>query len=313
MNALDDITSNYERHMLGLDNFSPSELSPAVALVTGGGRGVGRMIARSLAGAGAAVGILSRSRDELAETLALIDDAGGVVAAATADVTDVASVATAIAKLRDDLGPVDILVNNAGVLGPIGPLWEVDAGEWWRTMQVNVFGMLLVSQLVLPEMVARRRGRVLNIASQAGVHRWPLVSAYSVSKAAVAKLTENAAREASRFGVTMFSVHPGLLPIGLSETGLPDPSTLNEYERTVHDWVFGQFARGRGAKPAAAMELIVRLARGDGDALWGRHISVHDDLDAMVAHIDVVRDDDLYVLKPSRLEPTPALAQGKCA
>ena len=109
-------------------------------------------------------------------------------------------------------------MNNAGVIGPIGPLWEVDAEAWWATFDVNVRGILLGTQLVLPSMVARRRGRIINITSQAGVHRWPLVSGYSVSKAAVTKLTENLAQETSRYGIGVFSVHPGLLPIGMSET-----------------------------------------------------------------------------------------------
>src|SRR5215207_6780088 len=95
--------------------------------------------------------------------------------------------------------------------GPVGPTWEIEPDRWWRTMEVNLRGTLLCTQLVLPEMVHRRRGRIVNISSHAGVFRWPLVSAYSVSKAAVAKLTENLARETHRHGVSVFSVHPGLL------------------------------------------------------------------------------------------------------
>jgi NAD(P)-dependent dehydrogenase (short-subunit alcohol dehydrogenase family) len=193
-------------------------------------------------------------------------------------------------------------VNNAGILGPIGPAWDVDAGEWWQTMEVNLRGVLLSTQLVLPEMTARRRGRILNLASQAGSYRWPLVSAYSVSKAAVVKLTENVAHETSRYGISVFSVHPGLLPIGLGETGLPGPAAPDSYAGRIRTWVEHEFDHGRGADPAAAMRLMVRLARGDADALSGRHVSVHDDLDAMLARIDVVRDHDLYVLRPERLE-----------
>ena len=298
------------RHLLGLDGFGPHELSPTVAVITGGGRGIGRLFAQSLSGAGAAVGVIARSGDELAETVALVEAAGGVATAAVADVTDERSVDAAFTKFRDELGPIDLLVNNAGVLGPIGPLWEVDGRSWWRTMEINVGGMLVCTQLALPEMVARRRGRVINVASQAGVHRWPLVSAYSVSKASVVKFTENVARETSRFGVSVFSVHPGLLPIGLGETGLPDAPADSHIGR-IRAWVEHEMAEGRGADPACAMRLMARLARGDGDALSGRHISVHDDLDAVVERIDAVRDNDLYVLKPERLEL--ALAGRACA
>jgi len=142
---------------------------------------------------------------------ALIETAGGVAASATADVSDDGAVAQAITKLRHELAPVDLLVNNAGIVGPVGPTWEIEPDRWWRTMEVNLRGTLLCTQLVLPEMVHRRRGRIVNISSHAGVFRWPLVSAYSVSKAPVAKLTENLARETHRHGVSVFSVHPGLL------------------------------------------------------------------------------------------------------
>ena len=290
------------RRALGIDTFSPSELAPSVAVITGGGRGIGRLLAQSLAGAGAAVGVLARSGAELAETVALIEAAGGVATAATGDVTNERSVAEALAHFRDELGPIDLLVNNAGVLGPIGPVWEVDTSEWWRTMEVNLGGMVVCTHLALPDMVARQRGRIINLSSQAGVHRWPLVSAYSVSKASAVKFTENVARETRRFGISVFSVHPGLLPIGLGETGLPADAPADSHVGRIRAWAMRELDQGRGADPASAMRMMARLARGDADALSGRHLSVHDDLDAMVEQIDVVRDNELYVLKPERLK-----------
>ena len=157
----------------------PAGLAGAHALVTGGGRGLGRAVARAFADAGTHVSLLARSGDELAESVARIEATGGVAASASADVRDPAALGAAIARLRRDLGPVDVLVNGAGIVGPIGPLWEVDAREWWATMEVNLAGLVRCTQRVLPEMVARRHGRILNISSQAGVRRWPLVSAYS--------------------------------------------------------------------------------------------------------------------------------------
>jgi NAD(P)-dependent dehydrogenase (short-subunit alcohol dehydrogenase family) len=197
----------------------PSTLpAPApVALVTGGGRGIGRLLAQALAGTGTAVGLVARSGDELDQTVELIERAGGTAAAARADVTDAAGLARAVAGLRSRLGPEDLLVNNAGVVGPIGPLWEADPDAWWTTMDVNVRGIVLATRLVLPEMVARRRGRIVNMTSQAGVHRWPLVSAYSVSKAAVVKLSENLAHEDGPPRHQRVQRHPGLLPVGMSE------------------------------------------------------------------------------------------------
>jgi NAD(P)-dependent dehydrogenase (short-subunit alcohol dehydrogenase family) len=273
-----------------------NEPTGSVALVTGGGRGVGRLVGQALAGAGMAVGLVARSEDELAETVALIEAAGGVAASATADVSDERAAATAITKLRHELGPVDLLINNAGIVGPVGPAWEVDPDTWWRTMEVNLRGTLLFTRLVLSEMVGRRRGRIVNLSSHAGVFRWPLVSAYSVSKAAVAKFTENLARETHRHGISVFSVHPGLLPIGLAEPALATSSPPDSHEARVHAWIRQELAEGRGAEPAAAVELIIGLASGRYDELSGRQLSVHDDVDAALARIDDVRDTELYVL-----------------
>jgi NAD(P)-dependent dehydrogenase (short-subunit alcohol dehydrogenase family) len=255
-----------------------------------------------LAGAGATVGIVARSEDELAETVALVESAGGRATAAVADVTNEPELRRALGRLRAELGPVDVLVNNAGVLGPVGPTWEVDPDTWWRTMEVNVGGIVRTTGLVLPEMVARRRGRIINLASQAGAYRWPLVSAYSVSKAAVVKFTENVAHESSRHGVRVFSIHPGLLPIGLGETGLPEHAAPGTYAGRIRTWVAEELAAGRGADPAAAMRLLLRVARGDADLLSGRHLSVHDDLDTLLERIDTVRDHDLYTMRPERLQ-----------
>ena len=145
-----------------------------------------------------------------------------------------------MAGLQNTLGPVDLLVNNAGVVGPVGPLWRSRTAEaWWSTMDVNLRGVLLASQLVLPTMVSRRRGRIVNITSQAGAHRWPLVSGYSVSKAAVTKLSENLAHETKRFGISVFSVHPGLLPIGMSEAVVGnEPAT--SYEAEIQRWTVNE-------------------------------------------------------------------------
>jgi NAD(P)-dependent dehydrogenase (short-subunit alcohol dehydrogenase family) len=122
-----------------------------------------------------------------------------------------------------------------------------------------------------------------------------------VSKAAVVKLTENLAHETTRHGVSVFSVHPGLLPIGLTETGIPGDDAPTVHEARIRRWVAREIDEGRGADPAAAMRLILRLCAGEADALSGRHVSVHDDLDAMLEHIDAVRSHDLYVMRPERL------------
>jgi NAD(P)-dependent dehydrogenase (short-subunit alcohol dehydrogenase family) len=106
----------------------------------------------------------------------LIEAAGGFAAAASADLSDSEAAATAVDKLRHELGPVDLLVNNAGISGPAGPAWEVPEQDWWRTVEVNPRSVERCSRLVLPEMVDCGRGRIVNVTSQAGAFRWPLAA-----------------------------------------------------------------------------------------------------------------------------------------
>jgi NAD(P)-dependent dehydrogenase (short-subunit alcohol dehydrogenase family) len=179
----------------------------------------------------------------------------------------------------------------------VGDAWDVDASAWWRTVEVNLRGAFLCARRVIPGMVVRRRGRIVNVTSHAGAFRWPHVSAYAISKAAVIKLTENLGVEIRSSGLTVFSVDPGLTPIGLSEAVLAwDPPTGSP-EGVVQHWIRQQLDEGRGADPLRAAELVVRLAAGALDCLSGRHLSVHDDLETMLADLDEVLHNDLYQLR----------------
>jgi NAD(P)-dependent dehydrogenase (short-subunit alcohol dehydrogenase family) len=279
------------------DRAADVDLRGRVALVTGGGRGVGRLLARTLAEAGAAVALIARSSDELAMTVEQIQDAGGVAVAASADVTDEPAVTAALAQLRAQLGPVDVLINNAGINGPMGVLWETEQAEWWRTFEVNLGGAFVLTRMLLPDMIEHGRGRIINITSNAGVYRWPLVSAYVTSKAALIKLTETLAAETVKHGVSVFSVDPGLLPIGLSDAALMSTAQPDTPEGRVFGWIRGQLKNGRGADPAQAAQLILELASGRGDCLSGRHLTVADDLDTLLGRSDEIRRGDLHTLR----------------
>ena len=272
-------------------------LEGMVALVSGGGRGIGRLLGARLAGAGAAVGLIARSADELAAAAGDIRRAGGTAAAAVADVTDHRATAAAVAELRGRLGAVDILVNNAGVSGPVGPLWEAPAAGWWRAVEVNLGGAFVLTQLALEHMIPAGRGRIINITSRAGVYRWPLLSAYATSKAALVKLTETLAEETRPHGVSVFSVDPGLLPIGLGGAALGTTAGRRTPEGRVGGWIRDQLAAGRGADPEEAARLILALASGRADRLSGRHLSVTDNLDALLPRIDQIERDDLHTLR----------------
>jgi len=278
-------------------------LAGSVALVTGGGRGLGRLIAAALSDAGAAVGVLGRSEGDLAGTVRMIEAAGGMAAYACADVCDEQATAEAVDELRRRLGPVDVLVNNAGICGPIGPLWEIAPDEWWRTIEVNLRGAFTCTRLVLPDMLARRRGRIVNLTSNAGVFRWPSVSAYAVAKGAVVMLTENLAAELRREGVSVFSFHPGVQPIGLTEAALAADAAPESPAGRVASWLRRELDEGRGAEPERAVRVIVQLASGRGDSLSGRHLSVHDDLDLLLERAEEIDREDLCTLRLRELPP----------
>jgi NAD(P)-dependent dehydrogenase (short-subunit alcohol dehydrogenase family) len=268
-------------------------LADQVALVTGGGRGLGRCFAQALATAGAAVAVVARSADQVAATVRVIEDAGGQALGLVADVTDRQAVERAVDVIQQRLGPVDLLVNNAGVWGPLGLMWEVDAEHWWHTLEINVRGTFLCARAVLPAMSARRRGRIVNIASHAGVFRWPQSSAYAISKAAIVKLTENLAAETRKHGVVIFTFHPGIATIGLTDEAL----AMDAPPGSPAAWIQDEVAAGRAVPPERGAEVLLYLASGRADALSGRYLTVHDDVAGLVARADEIRRDDLYTLR----------------
>ena len=172
------------------------ELADDVAIVTGAGRGIGRAVACALSRAGASVALVARSERELAETAAL----GERMVVLPGDVRDVATTKRIVEQTEHELGPVSLLVNNAGTAGPAGPDWQVDPDEWWECIESAVRGSFLCSQAVLPSMIRRRAGRIINLASVTGTQPFPYLSATSVAKTAILRLTEGLAMSVAQFG-----------------------------------------------------------------------------------------------------------------
>jgi NAD(P)-dependent dehydrogenase (short-subunit alcohol dehydrogenase family) len=290
-----------------------SDSASPVVLITGGSRGIGRAMALRFGAEGARVALLARSAAGLEETLSAVRGAGGVGAAFRADVTDQGAIARAHEQLVASLGPVDVLVNNAGVGGPVGQMWELDSEQWWDTVEVNLRGTFVCSQMVLPAMIERGAGRIINVASNAGAHRWPYFTAYAVSKAAVIKLTESLAAETRDRGVSVFAVHPGLVRAGLTDSALaeaPRPPEGSVAGR-VRSWFERQLAEGHTVSADQAAAFMVDIASGRADALSGRYIAIEDDLDALVERAQEVQRDNLQALKVQRLTSTGGREQAR--
>jgi NAD(P)-dependent dehydrogenase (short-subunit alcohol dehydrogenase family) len=271
-----------------------------VVLITGASRGIGRAMAQRFAAEGARVALLARSAAGLEETRAAL---GGAEAAAfVADVTDEDAVAAAHEQIAASFGPVDVLVNNAGISGPTGELWDVDPAQWWHTVEVNLRGTYVCARVVLPSMVARGSGRIVNVVSRAGAHRWPYFTAYAVSKAAVIKLTESLAAETRRHGVSVFAIHPGLVRAGLTESSLPGaPPPEGQIAARVHAWFQAEIAEGRSVSAEQAAAFVAEVASGRSDALSGRYIAIEDDLEALIERAEQVRRENLHALKVQTL------------
>ena len=203
-----------------------SELTGRIALVTGGGRGIGRAVALSLATAGADVAVTARSSKELEETAAAIRALGRRAEAIVCDVTDRPQVDAMVARVKSALGDPLILVNNAGIAGS-AKLADTTDEMWDRMLRVNATGAFYCTRAVLPMMLQAKWGRVVNLASIAAKAGGLYIAAYTASKHALLGLTRAVAAEVAARGITVNAVCPGYV-----DTEMTDASTANISKRT---------------------------------------------------------------------------------
>jgi NAD(P)-dependent dehydrogenase (short-subunit alcohol dehydrogenase family) len=275
---------------------NPVDLKGQVAIVTGGGRGLGRKFALALAAAGAKVAVLARSSGQIDETAARIHAAGGRALACAGDVTSPAAVQKMLDEVLERFGPVDLLVSNAGMAGPLGPVSEAEPFEWWRTFEVNVRGAFLCARAVLPGMITRRHGRIIHVASGAGALTIPYLSAYAASKTAQIRLSEILAREVKQQGISIFAIEPGTVRTAMAEYALESPAG-----KKYLPWFRTIFEEGRDVPPDPAVQLVLLLASGKADALSGRFLNVSDDIAGMLERVEEIQHDDLYTLRLRKL------------
>jgi NAD(P)-dependent dehydrogenase (short-subunit alcohol dehydrogenase family) len=251
-------------------------LDGQVALVTGGGRGIGAGIARELASAGARVAVAARTKEQVTEVASEI---GGL--AVEVDATDGEAVARMVAETERELGPVDLLAANAGIGSGSDELWESDSAEWWRTFEVNVLGVYLSARAVIPGMLERGRGRIVITGSGAGYLPGASSTGYTSSKAAANRLAETLANALEETPVRVFLISPGLVRTEMTEGHFDDDAP----------WT----------PPELAPRLVHVLASGRADALAGRYIHAeHDDIEDLIRRADEIREQDLNAIRLRR-------------
>jgi NAD(P)-dependent dehydrogenase (short-subunit alcohol dehydrogenase family) len=250
------------------------ELS-GVALVTGGGRGIGAGIARELAAAGMKVAVSSRTREQI-EAVARETDGLAVVA----DVSSPGDAEAMNAEVERELGPIDLLVNNAGVAHWGDQAWKDDPDEWWKVFEINLLGAFRVSRAVIPGMIERGRGRIVNTGSGAGYLPGQKTTAYGSSKAALYRFGEGLALQLEQYGIPVFTISPGLVKTDMTA---PFPDDM--------PWT----------PPELAPRLVRVLASGRADKLTGRYIHAeHDDIEDLIRRADEIVENDLNAIRLQR-------------
>ena len=239
-----------------------------VALVTGASTGIGRHLAEGLAARGMAVAGIARTQDRLTAAMAEVAEATGArTLAVTADVTDRTAVDDATRRVAEELGPIDLLINNAGLIDEFEvPLWETDPDQWWDVVSSHIRGGYLLCRSVVPWMLLRNRGRVVNLGSGQGLRAQPEYSAYAVAKTGLMRITEALAAGLEGSDVRAFDVAPGVVETDMTRS-------MPKWKGKT-DWT----------PPEKVVELVAAIAAGELDAWSGRFLRAGvDDLDTLRA------------------------------
>jgi len=251
-------------------------LKDKVAIVTGGGRGIGRAIARKFASEGASLVLAARTETEIRQVVTEVQSSGGEAAAVVADVSREADCERVVAAARETFGAIHIVVNNASIYGPVQPVENISPSEWDEVIAVNLRGPFLLSRLVLPEMYKQREGAILNITSIAAKAAFQLNSPYAASKAGLIGLTRTLAAEAARKGVRVNAISPGPVP----ETRMSQElgRKLAEYFHADNRKLFQQTLEGiLQGRPQTAEEIAaaaVFLVSHQASAITGQTLNV---------------------------------------
>ena len=264
----------------------PESLDGRIAVVSGGGRGLGRAIAEELARHGARVVLGARHEKSLKDSEREIRDAGGEAHAIPVDVSSEDSVDAFSREVERRVGRASILVNAAGVYGPIAPIEDTVARDWIDTVMINTVGPFLMIRAFLPGMLADRWGRIVSLTSAASLHPpGPLTSAYGTSKVALNQLTRHLAAEVAGTGVTANVIHPGDVKTGMWADIKSRVAGMGPAGAPYRQWAEWVAANG-GDPPEKAAALVLRLVSDREGNVNGRFLWIDEPLQAPIPSWD---------------------------
>lgn len=273
-------------------------LKQRAALITGAGRGLGRVIAEAFVREGADVVLCARTQTQLDETCTALRNQAGPkqkVLGLPADVSQPADVNRLVDFAFTNFPTLDILVSNAGIYGPKGALEDVDWTAWIEGIAINLFGSAMLYRAVLPRFKARRYGKIIQLSGGGATNPLPNLSAYAVSKAAVIRMMETVAEEARPFHIDVNAIAPGALNTTMLDEVLaagPEKVGAVFFQRALQQKQEGGVPLQKGA------ELAVYLAAATSDGLTGKLISaVWDPWSTFAEHKMELRDTDIYTLR----------------
>ncbi|TDG25811.1 SDR family oxidoreductase [Paraburkholderia silviterrae] len=252
---------------------SDDTLKDRHAVVTGGGSGIGAAAAAALLRAGARVTLMGRDAAKL-EVQRTTLGGGENIACVSVDVTDEDAVSAAFARAADGLGAIDILVNNAGQ-ATAAPFAQTDLALWKRMLDVNLTGVFLCTRAVLPAMLARKSGRIVNVASTAGQVGYPYVAAYCASKHGVIGMTRALALEVATQGITVNAVCPGYTETELLQASLDQITRkTSRSEAEARSLLVRHNPQQRFVQPEEVANAVLWLCAPGSSAITGQSISV---------------------------------------
>lgn len=244
-------------------------LKDKVVVVTGASRGIGRGIALAFAEEGARVAALARTVDDLETTVGMMGGEAGTHLAVACDVTEPSRIASAVDRVRSELGGIDILVNNAGRRQNFSRLHKLDLAEWRMTIEANLSSVFYMSQAVVTSMIAQGSGSIVNIASIAGPVAFARIGAYSAAKAGVIALTKVMAVEWAEFGIRTNAVAPGWTESSMNYELRTDPANRELFESIRDQTLFKRFG-----VPSEVAGAVLFLAGDSAGYITGETVTV---------------------------------------